>query len=780
MTMIKAKALTLLLLAIFIGTSSANTPSPEQAEFFEAKIRPLLANNCYGCHSQKADSKGKLKAGLYLDSYKGLINGGDSGSALVPGEPDQSRIVEAVLYRNEDMAMPPKGKLSLENIELIKKWVQMGAPWPGSENEIANAPDKGNEPYDWDKFRNEHWAFKQITNPTPPHSDDDTWSNTPIDKFIYSELKNNDLLPNGPATPQNLIRRAYLNLIGIPPTPQQVNSFLNDTDPDAFSKVIDQLLESKHYGERWARHWLDVARYSDGHGGFGDNKALPNAWRFRDWVVNAFNSDMPYNMFVKKQIAGDLIGDKDPVPTGFFVVGPTYNSDGGDPEAKAQALAETLSDRVDTFSRAFLGLTAACARCHNHKFDPITTHDYYSLAGIFKNTRNVDAPVGDKNQIETHNSWKRAIDELNKSVNQFLDSESKRLSINRKEVEKKLPEESKIKLSGIRAEIEQLKKSEPPKPPNAHVLSESGNADMHIALRGDLRKKGEIAPRRFIEIIGGKERKKYTQGSGRIELSESVISSDNPLTARVMVNRIWGWHFGHGLVRTPSNFGTIGEKPSHPLLLDWLAHNFIKQGWSMKALHKMILMSSTWQMSSTYINEKFDKDGDNKLLWRFSPRKLEVESWRDTLLYVTGELDPKIGGAPDGEILNSKRRTLYATISRTGDRFQSDAFLRLFDFPAAVSTSPKRSTSVVPQQYLFMMNSPFMSQRSKNLGKQLFESPNNTQTTIESAYQRLYSRLPEQEERELANKWLGENPTQKNWELYAQVLLSAHELIQVR
>ncbi|MED5471639.1 MAG: PSD1 and planctomycete cytochrome C domain-containing protein [Verrucomicrobiota bacterium] len=780
MTMIKAKALTLALLAIFIGASFANAPSPEQAEFFEAKIRPLLANNCYGCHSQKADSKGKLKAGLYLDSYKGLINGGDSGSALVPGEPDQSRIVEAVLYRNEDMAMPPKGKLSLENIELIKKWVQMGAPWPGSENEIANSPDKGNEPYDWDKFRNEHWAFKQITNPTPPHADDDTWSNTPIDKFIYSELKNNDLLPNGPATPQNLIRRAYLNLIGIPPTPQQVNSFLNDTDPDAFSKVIDQLLESKHYGERWARHWLDVARYSDGHGGFGDNKALPNAWRFRDWVVNAFNSDMPYNMFVKKQIAGDLIGDKDPVPTGFFVVGPTYNSDGGDPEAKAQALAETLSDRVDTFSRAFLGLTAACARCHNHKFDPITTHDYYSLAGIFKNTRNVDAPVGDKNQIETHNSWKRAIDELNKSVNQFLDSESKRLSINRKEVEKKLPEESKIKLSGIRAEIEQLKKSEPPKPPNAHVLSESGNADMHIALRGDLRKKGEIAPRRFIEIIGGKERKKYTQGSGRIELSESVISSDNPLTARVMVNRIWGWHFGHGLVRTPSNFGTIGEKPSHPLLLDWLAHNFIEQGWSMKALHKMILMSSTWQMSSTYINEKFDKDGDNKLLWRFSPRKLEVESWRDTLLYVTGELDPKIGGAPDGEILNSKRRTLYATISRTGDRFQSDAFLRLFDFPAAVSTSPKRSTSVVPQQYLFMMNSPFMSQRSKNLGKQLFESPNNTQTTIESAYQRLYSRLPEQEERELANKWLGENPTQKNWELYAQVLLSAHELIQVR
>ena len=778
--MIEVKALTLLLLTYFVNVALSNDPRSDKFDFFETKIRPLLSNNCFACHSQKAKTKGKLKAGLYLDSYKGLINGGDSGSIISPGKPDQSRIVEAILYKNEDMAMPPKGKLPEEQIALMRQWVEMGAPWPGSDNEVVAEAVNNNEPYDWEKFRNEHWSFKKIQSPNPPQIKDDSWSKTPIDKFIFSRLKENGLAPNENAPQRTLIRRAYLNLIGIPPTPSQVNDFLNDKSPEAFTKVIDELLKSEHYGERWARHWLDVARYSDGHGGFGDNKALPQAWRFRDWVVNALNSDMPYDLFVKKQIAGDLLEDKDPIPTGFFVVGPTYNSDGGDPEAKAQALAETLSDRVDTFSRAFLGLTAACARCHNHKFDPITTHDYYSLAGIFKNTRNVDAPVGDKNQIETHNSWKRAIDELNKNVNQFLDSESKRLSVNRKEVEKKLPDESKTKLSGIRTEIEQLKKSEPPKPGNAHVLAESGSADMHVALRGDLRKKGEIAPRSFIEIIEGKDRNKYSNGSGRIELSNSVVAPTNPLTARVIVNRIWGWHFGQGLVRTPSNFGTIGEKPSHPLLLDWMAYNFIKEGWSIKKLHKVILTSSTWQMSSSYNKEKFDKDGDNKMLWRYSPRKLEVESWRDTLLAVTGELDKKIGGSPDGEILNSKRRTLYATISRTGDRFQSDAFLRLFDFPAAVSTSSKRSSSVVPQQYLFMMNSPFMTARAKYLGKQLFDSSDNTKTIIESAYQKLYSRPPDNNERDLANKWLGDSPSQKNWELYAQVLLSAHELIQVR
>ena len=749
--------------------------------FFENKIRPLLVEKCFSCHSEEAERKGKLKAGLLLDSAESIIKGGDSGAVLVPGKPEDSKIFEAVLYKNEDMAMPPKGKLSEIEIQNIKEWILTGANWPGKDMKSLIANKKDEEPYDWEKFRNEHWAFKKVSNPIVPKVEGSEIVVNPIDNFIFDKLGQQGIKPNKKASKNILIRRAYLTLIGIPPTPSQVQNFIEDTNPDAFSKVIDELLNSKHYGEKWARHWLDVARYSDGHGGFGDNKALPNAWRYRDWVIDSLNNDLPFDQFVTQQIAGDL--DKNnsvAIPTGFFVVGPTYTSDGGDPEAKAQALAETLSDRVDTFSRAFLGLTAACSRCHDHKFDPITTKDYYALAGIFKNTKNVDIKVGEQSVIETHNSWQKAVNETNNNLNSFLDNKSKELKVNKKEVEKSLDEESKKHIANLRQELDSLKQSEPEKPGNAHVLADNGNADMHVALRGDLRKKGELAPRRFIEIIGGKSRPKYSIGSGRLELAKSVVAENNPLTSRVIVNRLWGWHFGNGIVRTPSNFGVIGEKPTHPLLLDWLAYNFVQNGWSIKRFHKLVMSSSTWQMSSEHDDRKFDIDGDNKLLWRFQPKKLEVESWRDSLLYVTGELDPKIGGAPEGEIMTSLRRTLYATISRTGDKFKSDSFLRLFDFPAAASTSPKRSSSIVPQQYLFMLNSEFMNQRAKTLGKFLSESDDDRVKVIENIYNKLYSRLPEKSEVEIANSWLGESPDIDTWSLYAQALLSAHEMIQIR
>jgi cytochrome c553 len=765
-------------LAVAVDTA---TPNAEQLEFFENKVRPLLADKCYRCHSAKAEEKGKLKAGLLLDSRAGLLKGGDSGSALTPGDPSKSFLVEAVNYRNEDMEMPPKGKLKEEQIKILTDWVKMGAPWPGADttSEIAQAQPK--EAYDWDRFRREHWSFKPVVKSDLPPVENRSWPRSPIDYYTLSKLEEKNLEPNAAAEKRILIRRAYLDLTGLPPTPEEVEEFLEDAAANAFEKVVDRLLASDHYGERWARHWLDVARYSDGLGGFGDNRALPDAWRYRDWVVNALNSDMPYNEFVSRQISGDVIDDHpDPVATGFFVVGPSYTSDGGDPEAKAQAQAETLSDRVDTFSRAFLGLTTACARCHDHKFDPITTQDYYAIAGIFKNTRIGEHPLVPQAIVDAYRQGQDAIKNQNNAVNQFLNDESKRLKIERKDIEKSMGEEAKKKVSTMRAELDRLKKIAPKKYETAHVLQEAGKNNMHVALRGDLRKKGELVPRRFIQILAGESPPPYTEGSGRRELAQSVTAPDNPLTARVIVNRVWQWHFGKALVRTPSNFGVLGEKPTHPQLLDWLAHDFVEHGWSLKRLHRQILLSSTWQMSSRFDKEKFTVDGDNNFLWRMNPRRLEVEAWRDSLLAVTGELDQKVGGKPDGEILRSKRRTLYATISRTGDRFESDAFLRLFDFPAAVSTSASRPTSTVPQQYLFMMNSPFMNERARTLGDHMNGLKEPISDRIKKAYQQLYSRYPDPAETELGEQWLGDNPSSESWHQYAQVLLSAHELIQIQ
>jgi len=761
------------------GAGSVRAGEAEKLEFFENKVRPLLVEHCYSCHSAEAEAKGKLKAGLRMDSLEGLKKGGDSGPALTPGDPAQSLIVEAVNYRNEDMSMPPKKKLDDAQIQIFTEWVQMGAPWPGSEAAVAGP--HGNEPYDWVKFRTSHWSFRPIVKSAPPEVTDAAWVKSDIDRFVLARLEAAELKPNVPAERHLLIRRAFLDLTGLPPSPEQVAAFLADESPEAFAKVVDSLLASAHYGERWARHWLDVARYSDGYGGFGDGQPLPDAWRYRDWVVAALNADIPYDQFVLRQIAGDVLKENpDPVATGFFVVGPTYRGDGGDPEAEVVFKGETLSDRVDTFSRAFLGLTAACARCHDHKFDPITTRDYYAIAGVFQNTGHGEHPMSPRAQVDAFNAAQAAIQEQDKRIHEFINAAANRLKKKHGEVEAALEEGPKSELAAHRTRLEELRKSAPPRYEAAHSLHESGSADMPVALRGDLRKPGEMVRRRFLEIIAGKEAPPFTEGSGRLELARSVVAANNPLTARVIVNRVWGWHFGEPLARTPSNFGTLGEKPTHPELLDWLAADFMEHGWSLKRLHRQILLSSTWQMSSRFDKEKFTRDGDNRLLWRMYPRKLEVEAWRDNLLAVTGELERNTGGPSAEAIWNSKRRTLYIKFSRSGDVFESDDFLRLFDLPSPVATSEKRVPTTVPQQYLFMMNSAFMKARSEALGNWMRELPGEVQQKLHTAYQRLYSRTPEPTEVDLGAQWLGTNPEPDRWQRYAQVLLSAHELIQMQ
>lgn len=751
----------------------------EQLEFFENKVRPLLVENCFGCHSAAAEAEGNLMAGLRMDSLAGLLRGGDSGPAVEPGEPDRSLIVEAINYANDDMAMPPDAKLSESHIRVLTAWVQMGAPWP-SESAAGAEEKKNGAPYDWEKFRSQHWSFKPIIQAAVPEVDDGSWPHSEIDRFVLAALDSAGMQPQGPTEKNLLVRRAYLDLIGLPPSPEQVAAFLADKSPDAFAKVVDALLASEQYGERWARHWLDVARYSDVHGGFND-QGLTGAWRYRDWVVRALNDDLPYDQFIIRQIAGDLLGsESDPAATGLFAIGPTYTSDGGDAEGQAQAEAETLADRVDTFSRGLLGMTVACARCHDHKFDPITAKDYYAIAGVFRNTRPKDFPAAPQAEIDAYTAGQQAIKDQQKAINDWLAATASRLGVDPSGLEQSIDDALKGEVAELRAEFERRKKAAAPMYATMPGLTDTGSTDMPVALRGDLRKPGPIASRRFLEIVVGENSPPYTQGSGRLELARSVVAQDNPLTPRVIVNRVWGWHFGHGLVRTPSNFGVLGEQPTHPELLDWLAADFIQHGWSLKRLHRQILLSATWQMNSRFDEAKFTRDGDNKLLWRMNPRKLEVEAWRDSLLAVTGELDTTIGGSPTNEIWQSHRRTLYASVSRTGEAFHADHFLRLFDAPSAVSSAEQRVVSTVPQQYLFMINSPFIIGRAQVLGDWMRGLSGNLSQKLQETYQRLYSRPPEPAEIDLGSEWLGGNPAPQRWHQYAQVLLLAHELIQIQ
>ncbi len=734
----------------------------EQIDFFESKIRPVLAEHCYSCHSTKAK---KLKAELYLDNREAVFRGGESGPIIVPGKTAESLLIRAIRYEEESLEMPPKAKLPERVIADFEKWIEIGAPWPsGGDAKIA----AGATGFDFEKYRREHWSFRPIKRPDLPVVADTEWVKRPIDHFVGARLKNAGMRPAPQADKRTLIRRAYFDLIGLPPTSEQVKEFVKGEK--TWSAVIEELLDSPHYGERWARHWLDVARYSDGLGGFLDNGPLPQAWRYRDWVVAALNRDLPFNEFVRQQIAGDLLDKpmKTAAGTGFFAVGPTYRSDGGDPESKAQALAETLSDRVDTFSRAFLGLTIACARCHDHKFDPITAKDYYALAGVFKNTNVREFPLVSPDVVKAYQDHDKAIKKL--------DADIKKLDRIARQKKRPLTPEEEADLKKWKKELPELKKTLPSKYDYLHALGDSGSADMHVAIRGDLRKQGELVPRRFPELFVTAGKIAYKTGSGRSELADSVIDPINPLTARVFVNRVWQWHFGEALVRTPSNFGVLGEKPTHPDLLDWLAVEFMDKGWSIKEMHRLIMNSATYQMSSQHNEANFSRDGDNRLLWRMNPRRLEVEVWRDGILAVSGRLNRSVGGTPVNEILGSDRRTLYGTVSRNGDRFASEKFMRTFDFPAARSTSAARTASTVPQQYLFMMNSKFFSDSAEALATRLEQGSLVPNKQIQLAYQTAFQREPDEFEMKIALRFLtGGQDRRARLVRLAQNLLSAEE-----
>ena len=767
--------------------AESNSISPADVEFFEGKVRPILVEHCYECHSQGAK---RIEVGLRLDSGAAVLQGGDSGAVVVPGNIEASLLVQAVRWQS--LEMPPRGKLGDSQVSVLIDWVARGVPWPQTASDIVDggrAQYNGSED-NWSEVRRSHWAWQPPQRPAVPAVNDSRWCKSPIDYFVLSGLEAHELTPSSEAEPQVLIRRICWDLIGLPPAPSEVKAFeiaFAKNADSAIADVIDRLLDSPHYGERWARKWLDIARYSDQIGTFG-GPAIPHAWRYRDWVIAALNRDLPYDQFLRYQIAGDLASVDQSVATGFLALGPTYVSDGGDPDATAQALAETLDDRVDTLTRGLLGMTVSCARCHDHKFDPIPQLDYYSLAGVFHNTKIIERPQASVEYVQSFQRWQQSIQDREKRIAALTEMA--------KAEQREPTADEREELDRLRADIASLLRDSLAPYPVAHSLSDTGSTDMHLAIRGNLRKPGPVAPRRFLRVLSDDNGQPLTQGSGRRELAEAIAQSGNPLTARVMVNRVWAHLFGQGLVRSVSNFGVTGEKPTHPELLDWLSVEFScgsshddAPKWSLKQLLKSIMISSTYRMSSQSQDRQsqdrgLEVDADNRQLRRFQPRRLDVEAWRDSILAVTGELDRTMGGPAVDNLMTTPRRTIYGGIDRNGEQYAHQTFLRLFDFPLAKATSEGRTTSAMPQQSLFMLNSSFMADRARALAVRLQRESTTDDARIELAYRLLFSRAPTDAEQNLGQEFVARADEPANgkltrWEQYAQVLLSASELIYV-
>jgi cytochrome c553 len=722
-------ALGLLALSTANISAEENRAARTAAENFEKSVRPVLSANCFTCHGPE-----KHKGGLRLDSRAAMLNGGDSGPAIVPGHAAQSLLVKAIHYADEPR-MPPKGRLSADAIAALTVWIQQGAPWPNTDAQLRTVSDS--REFTITPKDRAFWSFQPMADPAPPPVASD-WPKSPVDHFVWAKLQASGLKPAAPADKRTLIRRATFDLIGLPPTPEEIDAFLQDGSAGAFARVVDRLLASPHYGERWARHWLDVARYGEDQAHTFEARKYPNGYRYRDWLIHAFNEDMPYDRFIKEQIAADLLDEPDlrqRLPAlGFFALGPVYY---GDPKKLDQ-----MDDRIDTLSRGFLGLTVACARCHDHKFDPIPTQDYYALAGVFASTDYVEFPL----------------------------------------VPQAVVEEAKRKQTAA----EKKKKNVPPPYPFVHALKDGPRpVNMRVHIRGNPQTLGDEVPRHFLSILGGAG-KPFRKGSGRLELAEAIASASNPLTARVMVNRVWQHHFGRGLVRTASNFGALGDRPTHPELLDYLAQRFIQSGWSIKALHRLIMLSATYQQSSQFDPHNYDQDPDNKLLWRMNRRRLEVEPWRDAMLAVANTLQPTIGG-PSMELTSpgNRRRTVYAVISR----HELNSLLRLFDFPDANITNDQRTVTTVPLQQLFVLNSEFMVRNAKALAARLADRPDDSNADrIRRAFLLLYGRPVSERELQLGLTFLAADPVEEHgdggssltrWEQYAQVLLSASEFLYV-
>lgn len=952
---------------LFLGLTAlaAAQQNLKHIEFFEARVRPVLVNNCYSCHTDN-----KL-GGLRVDSRSALLEGGKRGGVIVPGQPDVSLLIKAVMRTDEKLKMPMAGgKLKDQQIADLKYWIQIGAPWPDAVANVQQASASESKGFRIRPEQRNFWSFQLLKKAGPREVRDKAWPNGDIDRFVLAKLEEKNLRPVARADKLALIRRATFDLIGLPPTPEQVDAFLSDDSAEAFAKVVDRLLASPHYGERWARHWLDVARYADGAGrgpgavgavnlrsflGYGMQRdGFATTWRYRDWVIQALNDDLPYDQFVKAQIAADLLPEKDRAKLlpglGFFGLGPWFT---GDDVIFSEARANERDDKIDALTKGFLGLTVTCARCHDHKYDPISQKDYTALAGVFassgfkeyiqspveavENYRTQHAKVRAKaEEIEefAENAGYRIAETLATEIAQYMlavrkalvtkprpdlerlaaaeklnpalfqrwfvylteaevqhkynqpwhalmvqgggtEAEARKVVENYKElvlsviaeqkninsynrdlkrnrkpepnelqvklpgdlvqfelfqfkqqlvqkvpetsryylwidvvdgptedpenypdreavfqyatrrqnIEKFMNTDEKSKLATLQGQLAALQKALPPGYDFLMGLEETDPTSLKTHLRGNAQNLGDEVHRGFPAVLAGTdgEPMPFKQGSGRLQLAEAILQ--HPLAARVMVNRVWMHHFGRGIVDSPSNFGTLGERPTHPELLDYLASRLIENKWSMKALHREIMLSSTYQLSAKPSSANSAVDPDNHLFWRANLRRLEVESLRDALLFVTGTLDERLGGpAQDIEDPQNKKRTVYARIGRSPSRL-----LSLFDFPEPTVSGEQRTVTNVPTQGLFLLNSDIMMRQAEAFVKRLGASDKDAETqhiqNIHRAYQLLYGRQANPAELKIGVNFLDQARADAAelpaWNQYAQALLSAGEFYYI-
>ena len=761
----KAAGLAAAMAALASPLAAAIAPAPAalsaaDLQFFETRVRPILVDRCYKCHSHDAD---KIKGGLMLDTREGMLHGGDTGPAIAPGKPEDSLLVDAISYKDADLQMPPKGeRLTDEQVADLTEWIRRGAPDPRSLVTKGSSPAYGGVGRD-------HWSFLPVKKPAVPQVTDAAWCKTPVDAFILARMEEAGLKPNPQADKYTLIRRATFDLTGLPPTPEEVQRFLVDDSPQAWEKVVDRLLASPHYGERWGRYWLDVARYADTKGDTPqrEDPRYPFAWTYRDYVIGAFNSDKPYNEFIIEQLAADRLVAEDlhrsratgaPVDytklaaLGFLTLGNRFEN----------SVNDIINDRIDVTSKAFLGLTVSCARCHDHKFDPIPTADYYSLYDVFANTAEPkDYPwlhpmprtpelVDYLTKMQAADAAKAKADAELLALRRSGLTEQERAA-KRKELQRELFLANK--------QVNDLELS-PAAPPKADVLLDVAQThDYPVLLRGEAQNKGPLVTRHFLSILSPdpKHPTAFRSGSGRLELARAIASPTDPLTARVLVNRVWQQHFGNGFVTTPDDLGNQSAPPNNPELLDYLASRFVEEGWSIKRLQRLIMLSSVYLETSTGNPKYADQDPDNKLQWRYNVRQLDFEEMHDSILAIAGTIDLTVGGrpVPIGSEGFATRRAVYAFI----DRRNPAEILTQFNFPNPSVPTGKRFFTQVPQQQLFLMNSPLVIETARKLvHSPEFQEQTSDELRVATLYLAVFQRPPTPEETKLCLRYIESNP----------------------